>query len=272
LYLHLQYQMKKGFAFLYFWWLTFAIVAQPADWQLLKSIPIKASLFTTDKFGNVYIAKPNNSIVKYNQNGDSCCVYNALSRGTITQIDATNPLNILVYYNAMMQINVLNNLLVLKQSIDLKKNNIYNCAAISSSADGDIWIFNSLYNQLQKINAEQKISDKSINFTQLFNTEIAPVLLTEQERNLFVVDTTQGIMRFDQFGTYITTYHFNTTNIQFINNQIVYYKYGTLFNYNLNSLNEKKFSISNPENVIGVRIEKNRVFVLRFNTLEIFTL
>jgi hypothetical protein len=246
--------------------------AQATDWKIIKTIAINASLFTTDKFGNIYLAKQNNSIVKYNHDGDSCCVFNATSRGAITQIDATNPLNILVYYNGTMQINVLNNLLVLKQTIDLKKNNIYNCPAISSSADGDIWIFNSLYNQLQKINAEQKISDKSINFTQLFNTEIAPVLLTEQERNLFVIDTIQGIMRFDQFGTYITTYHFNTNNFQYINNQMVYYKNGVLTNYNITNITEKNFPIANPENIIGVRIEKNRAFILRKNSLQIFAL
>jgi hypothetical protein len=264
--------MKTVFVILLICAGTMACNAQATDWRLLKTLQINAQLFTTDKFGNVYVAKNNNSIVKYNQNGDSCCVYNAISKGTITQIDATNPLNILVYYNAMMQINVLNNLLVLKQTIDLKKNNIYNCPAISGSADGDIWIFNSLYNQLQKINYEQKISDKSINFTQLFNSEIAPVLLTEQERNLFLLDTLQGIMRFDQFGTYITTYHFNTSNIQFINNQIVYYRNGNLINYNLNTLGEKQFAIFKPNEVIGVRVEKNRAFVLRKNRLEIFVL
>ena len=57
---------------------------------------------------------------------------------------------------------------------------------------------------------------------QQFNNSINPVFITEQDRLLFLVDSTQGIVKMDGFGNYITTYHFKTKEVQYTNNQLVF--------------------------------------------------
>jgi hypothetical protein len=238
--------------------------------QLIRSIAIDAHLISSDKFGNIYIAKNDNTVFRYNNNGDSTGFYNSIRRGKITQIDATNPMRILVYYADIPMLTVLDRMMSEKVSIDFKKIKIYNCPAISYSADGSTWAYDAVQTQMIKLDDEQANFTHSFNFLQLFQTNIQPIFITEQERTLFVIDTLNGILKFDQFGNYITTYHFSASEIQYIQQQIVYFKNGFLFSYHTQSLVEKKLALPEPSTIINARIERDRVFVLRKNRLDIY--
>ncbi|MBP6456967.1 MAG: hypothetical protein KA275_09605, partial [Chitinophagaceae bacterium] len=87
--------------------------------ELVKSIKMKADFISTDYLGNIYVVRNKNFIVKYNKNGDSISNFNVIQRGKISQIDATNPMKTLVYFANFSQILVLDNMLSLKNTINL---------------------------------------------------------------------------------------------------------------------------------------------------------
>jgi hypothetical protein len=239
---------------------------------LLKKIPMQSTVFTTDKEGNVYCAFKNNTVYRYNENGDSTGYFSTVRRGKVTQIDASNPMRLMLYYADVPQLVMLNRMMSPVNTIDLKQVNIYNCPSISNSADGLIWAYNTLLTELVKIDDTGKPTAKSYNLLQQFQTNIQPIYITEQERNLFVVDSVMGILKFDAFGNYLTTYHFEAKEIQFVNNQLVYYSKGQMISYNTKTITEQKVNLPSLPNIINARIERNRIYVLCEDGLYIYKL
>jgi hypothetical protein len=240
--------------------------------QLIKKISIQANLFTTDKEGNVYCGLKNNTIYRYNQNGDSTGFFNAVRRGKITQIDASNPLQLLLFYADVPQLITLNNMMSPINSIDLKQLQIYDCPAICYSADGLAWAYHTVNTELVKIDAAGKLTAKSFNLLQQFQTNLQPIFITEQERNLFLIDSMLGVLKFDAFGNYITTYHLPARHLQYINNQLVYYHHGFLNSYNTQTIKEQKIQLPPLLSIIDARIERNRIYVLCADGLFIYKL
>jgi hypothetical protein len=239
---------------------------------LIKSIPIQAQIISTDKSGNIYCAKKNNAIYRYNNNGDSTGYFSAVTRGEISQIDATNPMRVMVFYKDVPQLVFLDRMMTAKSSVDLKQMKIYDCPAVSYSADGLTWAYHTMNTELVKIDDDAKISVNSFNFLQLFKTNVQPIFITEQERTLFIIDTILGILKFDQFGNYQTTYHFFPKELQYINNQLIFYYNGELINYNIKTIQERKLKLANPESIINARVERNRLYVLRKESLDIYVM
>ncbi|MFM2192751.1 MAG: hypothetical protein RLZZ118_1708 [Bacteroidota bacterium] len=240
--------------------------------KLIQRIPMRATIMTTDKAGSVYCAKTNHTIYRYDLNGDSTGFFSVIRKGDVTQIDATNPMRLLVFCAGVPQLYFLDRMLSAKNSIDLKQLKIYDCPAIAYSADGLTWAFNTINSELIKIDDDSKTTTASFNLLQLLQTNVQPVYITEQERTLFVVDTTLGILKFDQFGTYISTYHFFPKEMQYVNEQLIFYKNGEVISYNTKTIQEQKLQLYNPENILNARIERNRLYVLRKDCLEIFAL
>jgi hypothetical protein len=250
--------------------ISLKLAAAHAQLTLIKHIPLTATCITTDKTGVLYVALNNNSIYKLNNTGDSIGYFNAVRRGAVTQLDATNPLEVVAYYKDIPQITLLNNMMNLRGNIDLRPLNLFNTSAVSYSADGDIWVYDVLQAEFIKINDQQKKRVMSFNLLQQFADNIYPIYLCEQERNLFVVDSVQGILRFDQFGTYITTYHFNTKEVQYINNQLVFKQGDSLVVYNTNTLKEQSISLPIASDVLQVRTEQNRLYIRRKQGIDIY--
>jgi hypothetical protein len=238
---------------------------------LIKSIPIQATTFTTDKTGNCYAAS-SNTIMRYNSNGDSTGYFNTIRNGEPTYIDASNPLRVLLLYADYPKLIVLDRVLNEKNSLNLKQLQLYNVPAAAYSADGLIWIYNGVSMELSKLDEDNVKLQVSQQFMQLFQENILPTFMVEQDRNLFVIDSTKGIYRFDQFGTYLMHYPFLINKLQYFNKQLVYYKNGALINYDTQKLTEQIINIPEPLTVQDARVERNRIYVLRKNSVDIYVL
>ncbi len=238
---------------------------------LVKSIPIEARLFTTDLIGNCYVIKENNFLIKYNASGDSIAQFNEVKKGKVTQIDATNPLRILLYYADFNQVIILDNMLSKKNVLKLNTIGIFNAPCIANSMDGNIWVYDQATNNLFKLDNQLALLS-TISLRNFLTESIDPIYMVEQERNLFMVDSLQGIYKFDLYGFYNTTYHFKTKTVQYFNGYLVYQQNPFLFSYQTQTILEKKVLLPNPASILQVRIERNKIFILRKNTLDIYDL
>jgi len=239
------------------------------DLNLIKSIDVSNGYFTTDPIGNIYLVRDENFLVKYNAQGDSLAVFNDVTFGSITSIDATNPLRILVFYADFGRIKILDNILSLKNELDLTKLGLFNVPAVANSQDGTIWVFDPS-GQLLKIDDRLEIKH-SYPLRNMLDFAVSPSHLVERDRILYMTDTAQGILQFDRFGFYRTVYRFKAAESNVLNSYIVYYDKGVLHSYHTKSLRSANIKLPDQEDVLNARLEKNLIFVLRNKKLDIYT-
>ena len=148
---------------------------------------------------------------------------------------------------------------------------LFNVNCIANSADGNIWIFEPASGTLLKIDEQLDIRF-SVVLKNILPENLDPNFMVEQDRNLFMIDSIEGIKRFDQYGFYKTSYAFQTMEAQYINDYLIYYQAPYLHSYHTTSLQEKKLAIPSPEDVKQVRAERNLIYVLRNDRLDIYPL
>lgn len=260
--------------FLFIGYTPYPLLAQQDSISLgspLTVFPVAARLMSTDKVGNLYVVKDNNILIRYNAQGDSDRVFNEIKKGNITQIDAGNPLRILVFFQEYQLVVVLDNMLSKKQVIRLNNLGLYNVSSIANSADGSIWACDAAQGTLLKIDDKPSIR---------FSTPLRSVLedavnfqfMMEDERMLYAADSSSGVYKFDLYGFYNTLYHVPVNEFQWINQQLIYWHAPDLVAYHTEQLREKKRHIPNPETVLQVRVDRNRLFVRRAHQIELYRL
>jgi len=262
--------MKASLLFILGLLLTTAYVSAIDSLIFVKQIHIQSTQFTTDPVGNVYIVKGNNTLLKYNAKGDSIGFFNEIKKGKITQVDASNPLRILIFLADYGNVLMLDNLLTLKNTLKLNSLGIINATCIANSADGSIWAYDPS-GMLMKINNKPEISF-TISLRNIVDQALDPIYMIEQDRSLYLVDSTQGIKKFDQFGFLKTSFPFLTKEIQYFNSYLVYYIPPYLVSYNTQSLQELKLMLPQHEDIVKVRVERNIVYILRKESLDIYSL
>jgi len=167
----------------------------------LKIIATEVRDFTTDNLGNIYVLTATNQIKKVNEKGDSLAVYNNVKRyGKIFSIDAGNPLKVLVYFKDFSTIVVLDRLLNVRNTIDLRKLNILQVRAITSSYDNNIWLYDEMDSKIKKIDDNARVLLESNDFRQVFETVPSPVEMYDRDGQLYLYDPKKGLLVFDYYG------------------------------------------------------------------------
>lgn len=168
---------------------------------LIKELNEEVRDFTTDNLGNIYLLTPTNQIKKVNEKGDSIAVYNDVKRyGKIYSIDATNPLKILVYYKDFSTIIILDRLLNVRATLDLRTQNILQARAITSSYDNNIWVFDELDSKLKKVDDNGNVLLESTDFRQVFDSVPTPNSIYDRDGQLYLYDPRKGLLVFDYYG------------------------------------------------------------------------
>lgn len=157
--------------------------------------------FSTDNLGNIYLLAATNQLKKVNEKGDSIAVYNDVRRyGKIYSVDASNPLKILVYYKDFSTVVVLDRLLNVRAAVDLRKQNILQVTAITSSYDNNIWLYDELDSKLKKIDDNGNVLLESTDFRQIFDSVPSPSVMYDRDGLLYLYDAEKGLTVFDYYG------------------------------------------------------------------------
>lgn len=237
---------------------------------LKRSIPGNAHLISTDHVGNLYVVRNNNVLVKYNSNGDSLAIFNEVRKGRITHVDATNPLRVLLFFQDFGQVIVLDNMLSRKNIIKLNSIGLFNVTAIAGSVDGNIWCYDADQGNLLKIDDKASIRFQQ-SLRNMFDRTPSLSYMVEEERVLYAVDTSSGIEKFDLYGYHMASFPFKTHEIQWFNNQFIYFQTPSLVSYNTLSMNERKLELPHPETVQQVRMEREGIYIRREHSVEVYT-
>lgn len=231
--------------------------------------------FSVDNLGNIYTLNKTNQLKKISPKGDSLSIYNEVKRyGKVYSIDVTNPLKLLMFYKDFGTIVVLDRFLTVINTLDLRKQGIYQASAISQSFDNGIWIYDEQEAKLKRMNDEGNIIDQTADFRQSMEAAPSPSFLIDQNRLVYLYDSARGVFVFDYFGTLKNKVSLlGWTDFQVIDNNVYGRKEGVFQRYQLNALSliEQKLpsGIADSEKI---RVSPNYLYSLKSGTLRVYAL
>lgn len=213
--------------------------------SFLKIIKGKYTSFTVDNLDNIYLITATNQLKKINGNGDSAGVFNDVKRfGTLTAIDVTNPLKILLYYKSFATVVVLDRFLNTRNTINFRKQNIFSVQSITTSYDNNIWLFDEQDYKLKKIDDDGRLLQETTDFRMLFDSVPSPINLVDKDNFVYLYDTAKGFYIFDYYGAFKNRLPFlNWSNIAVSAKNMYGFSNSKLYSYELQSLTLKEYQL-----------------------------
>ncbi len=178
------------------------IAQTDTTFRLLKILQGDIVHFTIDNLDNIYVLNSQNQVKKYNMNGDSVAIFNDIRKyGRASLIDVSNPLKVLLYYRDFATVVMLDRFLNPVNTVDLRKENIFQARAIAQSYDNKIWVYDEVENKLKKIGEDGKLIQETPDFRLLLDQMVNPVKISDENQYVYLYDSTKGVYVFDYFGS-----------------------------------------------------------------------
>ncbi len=227
-----------------------------------------ASTITSDKLGNI-IATNNDQLTKLNPDGSVYRIYSNKQLGTISSVDASNPLKILLFYQPFSRILFLDNTLTENGNpIYLDQLELEQATAVCSSFDNGFWVFNQIDFSLYRYNQNLQLTNNTKNINQFLNQKPMVNFMVEYENRIYLNDSRIGILVFDIFGTYLKTIPIKNINrFQLRNDRIIYSPDSINYcAFDTRSLKIDTLAIPEKDVICGSWFE-NKLFLLKKDSL-----
>ncbi len=246
-----------------------------SSFQLLKKIKGDIVAFAADNFDNLYLLNSSDQLKKINEKGDSVAVFNNIRKyGKVAQIDVSNPLRVLLYYKDFATIVVLDRLLNVRSTIDLRKQDIFQTQAVCLSYDNGVWVYDEFEHKLKKLDEEGKLLFASTDFRQLFDDAFSFTAINDHDGYLYLYDKNKGVYVFDYYGTLkniftLTGYN----NFKAVGEFITGTRHDSLMRYQPGTLVMQEVKL--PESfrkAQSILFTSTKAFALKRDELEIYQL
>jgi len=271
--------LKKYFYFFLLLAIAFPAIKVNAQddslFNFLKKIEYPISSFTVDNLGELYIINTNNQLKKYNEKGDSVGVFNQVTKyGKLCYVEAQNPWKAILFYKNYSTIVLLDKYLNVLTSINLRKHNIFQVNAVTTSYDNNIWLFDEQDNKLKKIDDGGNNLFETVDFRLLFDSVPTPQKIIDSDGFVYLYDPERGLYIFDYYGSFKNKLTFlNWTDIAVIDKQIYGFDKDHLYRYNPPFPDVKKYTLSEAlQNNNSIQVSNHRIYVLKNQQLEIYSL
>jgi len=235
------------------------------------SIETAAKSVTTDYLGQIYLIDET-EITKYSSTGVLISSFSDKNAGSITSVDASNPLRVQVFYQDFGQIIYLDDVLtVIGSKISLLDQGLDQATLSCSSWDDGIWLYDPQDFELKRLGNDLRLSHQSGNINQLVGIELNPNYIIEKNQYVYLNDPLTGILVFDQFGTYYKTLPITGIDrFQVSGEHVFYLKDNQLMSYGLKTLQHAALSISSDEEVIlDLRFERESKLLILLKEKEL---
>lgn len=239
--------------------------------EFVKKVPVTGQYLTVDNLGNI-ITYSDKEIFKYRPNGTLFNRFSNKALGSITCLDATNPLKLVLFYKDLSRVVFLDNTLTENgASLNLEDFELELTNALCSSYDNGLWFFDTNNFRLIRFKQDFTVSVEVKNINQFVGSAIFPTFMLEREGTLYLYDATKGVMVFDIFGTYIKTIPLlGLTTFQVIEGNIVYLKDGKLKQYNQKTFTETEMVLP-IEATESFAVLEDKIYLLKNNEVTIYT-
>lgn len=228
---------------------------------------------TTDKLGQVYIVNTNDELIKYNAQGQQQFVYFDRTLGEISFVDATNPFQILVFFEDFQTVVWLDRTLNPISKTNFTDFGFFQINTLSVASDNRIWIYDNTTFQIKKVDNQGNVIMESLELNNITDN-LYPNFIIEKNNRIYLNNPTTGILVFDNFGQYLETIPItNLTNFQIIDNQL-WYQWETEFrSYHFQTLETQTIKLPfQIEANQAVFKQKNNWYWIKLKEILIFKL
>ncbi len=231
--------------------------------------------FTVDNLDNIYVLNSRNQLKKLSPAGDSIAVYNDVKKyGQVTLLDVSNPLKVLLYYRDFATVVMLDKFLNVRNSIDLRKQNILQARAVGQSYDNQVWIYDEVDNKLKKIDENGTLLQETPDFRLLLGKAVSPVKIFDEDKYVYLYDSLKGVYVFDYFGALknnIMIDHWQ--NFKVAGKYIFGSRSDTLFRYNISTFRLDEWKMPPAiYNSLGFNFTSSRLYALKDDRIEIYSI
>jgi len=246
-----------------------------APYKLIAVIKGDVIDFAVDNLDNVYVLTSTDQLKKYNATGDSVAVFNNVKKfGKVSTVDVSNPLKVLLYYKDFSTIVVLDRLLAVRNTIDLRQQNIFQVNAIGQSYDNNIWLYDEGDSKLKKINEEGKSLLETVDFRLLFDKAPRIKNIYDQDGFVYLYDPELSVFVFDYYGALRNKILISGWQDFKVAGKFIFgTNNDTLHRYEINSFRVDEEKLPAPlKNSLKVNFTSARLYALKKDLLEIYTL
>jgi len=224
-------------------------------------IKAKFDFFTTDNIGNMYTIHED-ELIKYLPTGKLFAKYSNLKLGSITSVDATNPLKIVLYYRDFQQVVFLDNQLsVNSEAVSLEKLGYEQTDLVCASANNSFWIYNKQNNELNRFNENSKQIASTGNLKQVLQKDLMPDFMIEHNGYLYLNSPETGIYVFDIFGAFSKIISIKDLHQFQVSEDIVYYRKDSSFcSYNYTLFEEACKPLPHITKAISVKYGNKKLY------------
>lgn len=267
--------MTKKSAILFYFLLSliFCRAQNDSSFTLIKKIKGEITAFAVDHLNNIYLLTATDQLKKLDDKGDSVAVFNNVRNfGKVSFLDVSNPLRVLLYYKDFSTVVVLDRLLNIRSTIDLRQQNIFQVQAVGLSYDNKLWVYDEQENKLKKIDDDGKILFETSDFRQLFNEAFTFTSITDQDGLLYLYDVQKGVLVFDYYGALKRKISFTgVKNFKVSGKYLFGIKNDSLLRYQPDIFLSKEILLpSNLWQASSINFTSNRVYALKNDGLEIY--
>ena len=267
----------KKIAFLLFSSLLISIAAaaQPApSFEYATTIAGDFSYFTIDHLDNIYLLTNAGQLKKRSPNGDTVVFNEVRTWGKLFSVDATNPLKILLYYKNFATIAVLDRFLNVRNTIALRKQNIFSVTAIATSYDNHIWLFDEGNAALKKIDDNGDVLQATPDLRNLLDTVPSLSNLVDRDGLVYGYDSAHGFYSFDYYGAFKNRLPFLNWKSTSVNGHTLFgFADASLYQYVQGSLQLKQYALPPAiSTALQIKVGNNKVYALQPNGVEVYLL
>lgn len=230
----------------------------------VKPIPFKGNTITTDQFG-FYYEIGDTEINKYSNDGKLSYSYSNNILGVIANVDVSSPQKILVYFRDFTKVLILDNTLSpTSEVVDLTTIELDETTLVCRSYNDGIWYYDPVRFELIRKNQELITTNSSGNLANLLDKNIQSNFLAEHNNRLYLNDITNGILVFDNYGTYLKTLPiYGLTEFQVKDKLLIYTnKGGEIETYDFFTLEITKYKPLIYNSIISVRVENKLIYIV----------
>lgn len=247
------------------------INSQP-EFIVEKEYNYTADFFTIDPMGNIYLVK-NYELIKIDAEINQKTTYSHSLHGNITSVDVSDPFRILVFYKDFNKIVFLDkSLSEIVSPVFLDNLEYHDVSTVCQSNNGGFWIFDESLDQLvyfDKNLIKQKTSSQ-ISLSLDENIETTQTFMLEKNDYIYLGILGEGILIFDNYGTYIKTFPLSGFKTFQVNDgNIVFKRNAEMIIYNTISFSEKSFSLPVID-CLESKLERNKLFLQTKNKLTVY--
>ncbi len=243
---------------------------RPMQYQLVAKIPMENGYFITDNLQNIYIYS-GKLLKKYDAQGKFLCQHDDKSYGDISYIDVTDPMKVMVFYKDFPEVVYLDNTLSVNGNPISPADLGFQLTALAcTSHDNGAWLYETQGLQMVRIDMNSNVTQKTGNLVQLLGIPLNPDYMLEYNSYIYLNDSAQGILVFDQFGTYFKTIPIKgLTTFEVRGEDLIYNRKNSIRAFHLKTLMED-FTPAPDSAATQVRIEKNMLYEACRDTLRCY--